>query len=122
MDSFTTQITFARRDNPVLETEKAYVLDYVAGPDIPRTNIEVETVEGIEVQDLRKSPLSLVKNGITVTELVTSMQYSEFADDQKVQACFLEEAKACLKDVLQAKDVHVIDYEVRTLHLSHELC
>jgi hypothetical protein len=122
MDGFTTHVTFARRDNPVLETDKAYVLDYIAGPDIPRTNIEVETVDDIRVQDFRKSPLSLEKNGITITELATSMEYADFADDQKVQACFLEEAKACLKDVLQAKDVHVIDYEVRTLHLSHELC
>jgi hypothetical protein len=113
MDTFTTQITFARRNNPVLETEKAYVLDYIAGPDIPRTNIEVESVDGIEVQDFRKIPLSFEKNGITVAELVTSMEYADFADEQKVQTCFLEEAKACLKDVLGAKDVYVIDYEVR---------
>ncbi|KAJ0413770.1 hypothetical protein BJY00DRAFT_296317 [Aspergillus carlsbadensis] len=116
MDGFTTQITFARRDNPVLETEKAYVLDYVAGPDIPRTNITVETVENIPVQDVRKSPLSLEGNGITVTKFVTSMEYSDFADDRKVQTCFIEEAKACLKDTLAAKEVHVLDYEIRRRH------
>ncbi|KAL3443325.1 hypothetical protein BJX65DRAFT_312006 [Aspergillus insuetus] len=118
MDSFTTQITFARRDNPVLETEKAYVLDYIAGPDIPRTNIEVESADGIEVQDFRKNPLSLEKNGITVAELVTSMEYADFADGQKVQTCFLEEAKACLQGVLGAKDVYVIDYEIRRRHAA----
>ncbi|KAL3472619.1 hypothetical protein BJX99DRAFT_213377 [Aspergillus californicus] len=116
MDSFATQITFARRDNAVLETEKAYVLDYIAGPDIPPTNIEVETVDNISVQDFRKNPLSLEKHGITVMQLVTSMQYSDFADDQKVQTSFLEEAKVCLKDLLQARDVYVIDYEIRRRH------
>ncbi|CEO60845.1 hypothetical protein PMG11_05349 [Penicillium brasilianum] len=110
---FTTQISFPRRDNPALASEKPYVLDYFPGRGIRKTNIEFEVVRNIEVQDLRESSLSFEKNGVGVTQLMTAMEYPDFQDVEKVESCYLQEARDAISGFLGADDVYVIDYNIR---------
>jgi hypothetical protein len=109
---FQTQITFPRRDNPAFVSEKAYAFDYDPGAGISRTNITLEIVQNIMVQDLRSASLSFSKNGVSITPLLTSLQYSDFNDTEKIETCYLKEARDCIKEFLGADDVRVIDWNV----------
>lgn len=109
---FETQISFPCRDNSAFDTEKAYVFDYDPGSNIRKTNITLEIVQNIMVQDLRSVPLSFSKNGVSTLPLFTSLQYPDFGDTEKVETCYLKEARDCIKEFLGSREVHIIDWNV----------
>ena len=114
-DPFDTvqTVRYARADNPALQHEKAYILNYDAPPGIPKSNFVIDYYPGINIRNLRTAGLSFQKNGITMTELDGCMPKEDFDDEAKVEDFYLPQVHAALRRALGADEVYIFDYMIR---------
>lgn len=106
--------------SPVYEKVKPYSLHHSYDTTLPRNNILVDDVSGIDVHDLRKEreSLSFEENGITVLEMHSSLTYGDFDDDQKVQKIYCKEVADALLTYMGGSSVQVFDSRVRIFSSS----
>jgi hypothetical protein len=95
-DPFDTvqTIRYARADNPALQHEKAYILNYEAPPGVKKSNFVIDYYPEINIRNLRTAGLNFQENGITMTELDECMH-------------------AALRRALGAEEVYIFDYMIR---------
>jgi hypothetical protein len=106
-------IRYARADNPALEYEKAYILNYDPPPGVKKSNFVIEYYPDINIRNLRTAGLSFQENGITMTELDGCMPREDFDDEAKVEDFYLPQIHAALRKALGADEVYIFDYMIR---------
>lgn len=109
--STTASLCFVVKGDPLHKVEKPYLHNYSA-KGVRRTNMTYEAVDDIEIRDLRAYPMAYIKHGIEATELVTSLTYEDFENPEKIETCFLKEARSVIRRLVGTNDVHIIEYKV----------
>ncbi|OCK76176.1 hypothetical protein K432DRAFT_419377 [Lepidopterella palustris CBS 459.81] len=101
------------------ENEKPYRIRHVPADGFPQTNFIIERHE-VNIYDMRAfiPSLSLERNGFEVHRIESKMEYEDFADPQMIMDVYNEEVRTCVKRVLNAKEVHCLDSELRKRHES----
>jgi hypothetical protein len=114
-DPFDTvqTIRYARADNPALQHEKAYILNYEAPPGVKNSNFVIDYYPGINIRNLRTAGLNFQENGITMTELDECMPRGDFDNETKVEDVYLPQVHAALRRALGAEEVYIFDYMIR---------
>lgn len=101
-------------NNEALETEKAYILNYDAPPDIPKSNFIIDFYPNIPIHDLRTSNLNFRENGVTISQLAEhGMLQQDFQDEGKVEKDYLPAVHQCIMETLGAEKVYIFDYMIR---------
>lgn len=106
-------LRYARADNPVLEHEKAYILNYDTPAGVPKTNFVIDYYPDINIRNLRTAGLNFQTNGITMTELDGCMPREDFEDEVRVEEYYLPQVHAALRRALGADEVYIFDYMIR---------
>ncbi|KAH6611940.1 hypothetical protein C7974DRAFT_87777 [Boeremia exigua] len=106
-------IRYAVGDNPALQHEKAYILNYDTPPGVPKSNFVIDYYPGIKIRNLRTAGLSFQTNGIMMTELDGCMPRADFDDEHKVEDFYLPQVHAALRKALGADEVYIFDYMIR---------
>ena len=112
LDTIQT-IRYARADNPALQHEKAYILNYDPVPGVAKSNFVIDYYPDIHIRNLRTAGLSFEENGITMTELDGCMSREDFDDEKKVEDFYLPQIHAALRKALGADEVYIFDYMIR---------
>lgn len=116
MDHVQASIHFLAH-NELYLTEQPYSLRYTGEDRIARTNIVLDRHDDILIHDIRgrESDFSLGKNGFTISQMYSRMQYHDFDDPDRVIAIYLTEIASHLKELLGARHVQVYEHLVSPL-------
>jgi len=106
-------IRYAHADNPALQHEKAYILNYNPVSGVAKSNSVIEYYPEIRIRNLRNSGLSFEENGITMTELEGCMSREDFDDETKVEDFYLPQIHGALGKAREADEVHIFDCMIR---------
>jgi hypothetical protein len=114
----TSEVHFHAR-NKLHKIEKPYCLRYEPGPEVARTNIEIEK-NSIAIHDIRglEDTLSLDSCGITILALKSELSYEDFALEEQVRRVYISEVTGALKELFGASHIHVFDSLVSVLFAS----
>ncbi|KAJ3544431.1 hypothetical protein NM208_g3055 [Fusarium decemcellulare] len=119
MDSqFTLQSSmyFLRRD-PLYDSEKVYEIrrkELKAG--IPRTNADLEKVEGICIQNMRGMNPSLAEHGFCCMNLDTNLQPEDFQNESRIVEEYFPKLTQAVKASLGADRIQIYDFIRRKRH------
>jgi len=108
--SITASLYFLAR-RPIYDSEKPFTLRYDPGNSLPASNVESEEHE-VEIRNMRLHEFSYEKCGFQWCRVSSSMEYSDYSDDNIIQQKHFPEVKACLKKALGASLVEIIDLAV----------
>jgi hypothetical protein len=112
-DPIVATLRYARGDGENLLNEKAYILNYPAPPEIPKSNFPIEFYPNIQISSLRSANLSYLENGIAMANLPRCMPKEDFDDEVKVEKLYLPDVHRCIRDTLGAEEVYIFDYMIR---------
>lgn len=100
------------------KTEKPYSLRFPPPEGFPRQSTKLEE-HPIDVQDVRKSGLpSFAKEGCTVLQLQSLMNYDDYDDDETIKKVYLREVSHRLREFFGAAKVQVFEHRVRKRHVN----
>ncbi|KAK9775137.1 putative Methyltransferase [Seiridium cardinale] len=112
-EKVVSTLRYATNDSKALINEKAYILNYTAPPEIPKTNFKIDFFPGIEISDLRTASLNWDDNGLKIAKLRSCMPQDDFKDEEKIEKLYLPEVHDCIRRTLGAEEVCIFDYMVR---------
>lgn len=112
-DTIVSTLRYATDNSKALTTEKAYILNYPAPPEIPKSNFKIEFFPDIEIRNLRTANLSWDQNGLKIARLRGCMPQDDFQDEEKIEKFYLPEVHDCIRRSLGAEEVCIFDYMVR---------
>lgn len=107
-----SSLFFLKRD-PLYDVEKAYDIRKKYASKLPRTNMRLELVEGISIEDMRDKECSLTTNGFFVLKLDSGMEVEDFQVQSMLQKNFFPQLAHAIKQSLNACRVQIFDYTVR---------
>jgi hypothetical protein len=93
------------------DSEKPYTLRYDPEDAFPATNIESER-HHVRIQNMRLTSIPYEKCGFQHHTMSSVMKYQDYEDENIIKAVHLPEVEACLKTVLDAPFVQIIDFAV----------
>jgi len=113
-NNIITEINFIVRD-PKYENEKPYDIRYDIGPNVPRTNIEVET-KSVNIQDFR--PLhnseSFHEYGFSFEKLDFALTEALFDHQSSIKEVYYPAIEKLLRRKFpDAAEVHILEHNVR---------
>jgi hypothetical protein len=114
---FKASFEFAQRQSPGHEDEKYYAMSYVADCGFPRTNFEYDTIEGIEVHDMRNGKFTLTENGMEVVPFHSRLNHEDYDNTAMVEGLYLNEVSSFLKKKTGAEKIYIFEYLVRASFL-----
>ncbi|KAF2099467.1 methyltransferase [Rhizodiscina lignyota] len=102
---------------PLYDSVKPYTIRYDTGGDFPATNVENEH-HHVKIRNMRCHNLSYEKCGFQFCNMSSAMKYEDYGDPGLVKAIHFPEVEACLKKVLRASFVQIINVQQRKRHNS----
>ncbi|KAK6334500.1 hypothetical protein TWF730_003714 [Orbilia blumenaviensis] len=110
-----SSLYFLQRD-PIYRAEKVYELRRSHDPKIPRTNMRLDKIEGIDIDDVRGQNCSLATNGFFLLNLGSTITAEDFDDRSKVTQSFFPQLAGAVKSSLGASRIQIFDYALRKRH------
>ncbi|KAM0441229.1 hypothetical protein ACHAPT_000536 [Fusarium lateritium] len=110
-----SSLYFLRRD-PIYRAEKVYEVRRSHDPELPRTNMQLDKIEDISIDDVRHEQCSLDTNGFFLLNVDARMTAQDFEERPKVTKLFLPRLAHAVKSSLGATRVQIFDYALRKRH------
>jgi hypothetical protein len=107
----TTASLFFLARRPLYDTEKPFTLRYDPGHGLAASNVESEEHE-VEVYNMRLHELSYDACGFQYCKISSIMEYADYAEERTIRQKHFPEVEACVKKVLGASIVEIIDLAV----------
>lgn len=119
----TACMQFLARD-PIYEKVKPYTLHRSYVTTLPHDNFINESVQHLELHDIRESShaLTFEKNGFTVLEMHSVMTYEDFSNRTKIEDVYCKEVSDVLLAYTGASAVQVFDFAVTHAFASCRSC
>lgn len=113
----STSMHFLKR-NPLYSTTKPYSLRFEPPSGFARSNITLERLEDLKIEDCRPSvsSFSLSQQGFEIMPLHTQMAYVDFEDDSIIVDIYLREIADALQQLFGASHVQIFEHTVRKRH------
>lgn len=114
---FATQLRFFANDK-IYEHEKPYGFK-VPPENYPRTNIKINRVNDVYIEDMRgsESSFTVETNGFAIRNISCDLAYEDYHDSEAVKPYF-REVEELLKNMLGASQVEVFRYQIRKRHAT----
>ena len=110
--SVHSSLFFLKRD-PRYDSEKVYDVRRKYASKMPRTNVQLDLVKDIEIQDMRDKECSLTTNGFFLLNFGSKMQAEDFQERSTLQGIFFPQLAHAIKQSLNASRIQIFDYTVR---------
>ncbi|OAA70228.1 hypothetical protein ISF_02202 [Cordyceps fumosorosea ARSEF 2679] len=112
-DALEAPLYFLER-NEIWDSTKPYTFQYYTKEKFPRTNV-LQSPSLTRINDMRShcTPATLEAEGFTFSRFSSKMQHSDFQDEEKVASVYCRELESHFLDLLGAKHVRALDYQVR---------
>lgn len=113
------RMIFLARDERY-QKEKPYSLRYNPLEDDITENIERETIDDVQMLDIRDLPEqpTFDKNGFTICPLYSQLGYQDWFKDDLVRKTFFPEVCRALEGLFGSCNVQIFEYRVETTDLK----
>jgi len=113
MMAVKASLEHAQRQSPDHEGEKYYLMSYIDASGLPPTNYGFDTIEDIDIHDIRKESFTLAENGMELVPFQSGLEHEDYDNKAKVEGPYLNEVSSLLKKKTRADQVFIFEYLVR---------